>query len=175
LHVPLIIVPPQGTDEPGPRRVSDIVSTVDLFPTILSIAGVAAPKNQGRNLLEWIRNGHEVPLRDEIYAQIGDYHGFIKTSWPSGMPEAGRHASLTHAIRTTTKAYILDPDNGDEAYDLETDPNELVCLTKHGHPALDPEYLHMKDRLEQFKEECDALRKELNVIPGDRGFVEGWE
>ncbi len=175
LHVPLIIVPPKGSDEPGPQRFADIVSTVDLFPTILSIAGATPPTNQGIDLLDWVRNGHQQPLRKEVFAQIGDYHGFIKTSWPSGMPEAGRHASLTHCIRTSSKAYIEDPDNGDEAYDLATDPNELVCLTKSGNPPLDEEFLQLKSRLKQFRDECDTLRLQLGIIPGDRGFVEGWE
>jgi arylsulfatase A-like enzyme len=175
LHVPLIIVPPQDGDEPGPRRIADIVSTVDLFPTILAIADVEAPSNQGKNLLDWVRAGQEKPLHEEIFAQIGDYHGFIKTSWPSGMPEAGRHASLTHCIRTIDKAYIQDPDNGDEAYDLDIDPKELNCLTKAGSPPLSQEFGDMKSRLQQFQDECLALRNELGIIAGDRGFVEGWE
>ncbi|NKB51110.1 MAG: sulfatase-like hydrolase/transferase [Rhizobiaceae bacterium] len=175
LHVPLIIVPPKGSDEPGPRRIADIVSTVDLFPTILAIAGATPPINQGVDLLEWVRSDHQQPLRQEVFAQIGDYHGFIKTSWPSGMPEAGRHDSLTHCIRTGSKAYIEDPDNGDETYDLEADPNELVCLTKKGKPPLDEEFQMMKSRLKQFQEECMAMREKLGIIPGDRGFVEGWE
>ncbi|MEP1208124.1 MAG: sulfatase-like hydrolase/transferase [Rhizobiaceae bacterium] len=175
LHVPLIIVPPKGAEEPGPRRIADLVSTVDLFPTILAMAGINPPTNQGKDLLEWVRSGHQQPIRGEVFAQIGDYHGYIKTSWPSGMPEAGRHASLTHGIRTARRTYIEDPDNGDEAYDLESDPDELVCLTKPGKPPLDDEFEGLKARLKEFQEQCLSLREELGIVPGDRGFVEGWE
>ncbi len=175
LHVPLIIVPPSGNGEPAPRRVSGLVSTVDLFPTILDIAGVAPPENQGKSLLSWVREGHEQPHRNEVYAQVGDYHGFIGTSWPSGMPASGRHPSLTHSIRTKDRAYTLDPDNGDEAYDLTTDPKELRNILKTGPQSLDVEFNQLRDRLLTFIEECEALRIRLGVVPGDRGFVEGWE
>lgn len=175
LHVPLIIVPPKGSDEPGPQRIEGLTSTVDLFPTLLEIAGIEPPENQGNNLLDWIREGHQTPLRDEIYAQIGDYHGFIGTSWPTGMPASGRHASLTHCVRTDERAYIIDPDNGDEAYDLMSDPCELKNLLNKGGPELDEEFAGMKARLGAFVEECNKLQKRLGVIRGDRGFVDGWE
>lgn len=175
LHVPLVIVPPKGAEEPGPHRNADLVSGVDLFPTILGIAGLKVPPNQGKDILPWVRTGADAPLHDAVFAQIGDYHGYIKTSWPSGMPASGRHKSLTHAIRTKTHAYICDPDNGDEAYDLTHDPNELVNLANPGKPPLTSEFLDLKQRLGDFKNECISLRNELAVVPGDRGFVEGWE
>lgn len=175
LHVPLIIVPPKGADEPGAQRIEGLTSTVDLFPTILDIAGITPPENQGLNLLDWVRADHSKPLRDEIYAQIGDYHGHIGTSWPSGMPKSGRHASLTHCIRTRDRAYIIDPDNGDEAYDLTDDPNELKNLLNPCVPPLDQEFEDMKNRLGAFVDECDEMHQRLGIIPGDRGFVEGWE
>ena len=174
LHVPLVIVPPLNTSEPAPHRFSGLVSTVDLFPTILEMAGVPAPENQGTSLLDWVRTGGG-SIHDEIFAQIGDYHGFIGTSWPTGMPACGRHASLTHCIRTKTHTYILDPDNGDEAYDLINDPNELNNLLNPGKPELDPVFVDLKTRLTGFMRDCEKLQQNLGVIKGDRGFVDGWE
>jgi len=175
LHVPLIIVPPRDKGEPAPCRIDGLTSTVDLFPTILDMAGVTPPENQGKNLLDWIRSGHQEPLRDEIYAQVGDYHGFIGTSWPSGMPKSGRHASLTHSIRTKDRAYIFDPDNGDEAYDLVHDPNELKNLLNDGAQPLDPQFGELKSRLDAFIQDCQKTQNRLGVVVGERGFVEGWE
>lgn len=175
LHVPLVIVPPAGADEPGPRRISDLASTVDLFPTILNIAGIEPPRNQGFDLLDWVREGARQPIRDAVFAQIGDYHGFIGTSWPTGMPASGRHNSLTQSARTATATFIRDPDNGDEAYDLVSDPNELSNLLNPGHPPLPGNIADLESRLEAHERECLALRDELGVIRGDRGFVEGWE
>ena len=175
LHVPLVIVPPTGSEVPDARRVEGLVSTVDLFPTLLDIAGVSPPENQGRNLLDWVRSGHETPLRDTIFAQIGDYHGYIGTSWPTGMPASGRHPSLTHCIRTRDRAYIRDPDNGDEAYDLTHDPHELRNLTNPGAPPLGGAFQTMQDQLADFINECARLRQTLGVVDGDRGFERGWE
>jgi hypothetical protein len=33
----------------------------------------------------------------------------------------------------------------------------------------------LKHRVAAFEEECLKLRDRLGIIPGDRGFVEGWE
>ncbi len=175
LHVPLVIVPPLGEEEPGPRRISDLVSTVDLFPTILKIAGVEPPRNQGIDLLDWVREGALEPIHDAVFAQVGDYHGHIGTSWPSGMPASGRHKSLTQSARTATLAFIRDPDNGDEAYDLRSDPRELNNLLVSSHSALPQEHAKLENRVDAHERECLALRDELGVIAGDRGFVEGWE
>jgi arylsulfatase A-like enzyme len=171
----LIIVPPADFEEPEARRISDLVSTVDLFPTILKMAGVKPTENQGHDLLDWVRSGAKQPIRDAIFAQIGDYHGFIGTSWPSGMPASGRHKSLTHAARTANAAYIRDPDNGDEAYDLTKDPNELINLLNDGLEDIPNELVGLRDKIDEFERECIEFRERLGIIPGDRGFVEGWE
>ena len=48
VHVPLVI----AADGLAPRRVSKVVSLVDLAPTILDLAGLASPENyQGRSML----------------------------------------------------------------------------------------------------------------------------
>jgi len=175
LHVPLIIVPPNSTAEPEPRRIDGLVSTVDLFPTILDMAGITPPENQGRNILAWVRSGNATPLREAVFAQIGEYHGYIGTSWPTGMPASGRHASLTHCIRTQDRAYIIDPDNGNEAYDLSRDPKELRNLLNPGAPPLSAEFDDLRAELRAFMAQCETTGDTLGVIPGDRGFVAGWE
>lgn len=45
LHVPLVVVSPRVP----PGRRDDLVSLIDLFPTILDLAGVPAPPSQGRS------------------------------------------------------------------------------------------------------------------------------
>ena len=175
LHVPLVIVAPKESGEIEPHRNSSLVSSVDLFPTILGIAGLIAPTNQGKNIVSWVRSGSEQPLHEVVFAQVGDYHGFIETSWPSGMPASGRHKNLTHAIRNKTHAYINDPDNGDEAYNLAQDPHELVNLANQYKDPLPPEFDVLRTQLRTFQNECAVLQNERAVIPGDRGFVEGWE
>jgi len=173
LHVPLILRAPDNMHAPRGLRIDRFIDTVDLFPTLLSLAGVEVPEYaQGTDLLGWIENGAE-PIRDAVFAQVGDYHGFLKTTFPGGMPESGRHPSLLRGARTADFSYIRDPDYGDEAYDLRHDPFELNNLLNRN---ASPEPIEaLRRRVDAWEERCLQLRKELGVVPGDRGFVEGWE
>lgn len=179
LHVPLIICPPRNVDLPrGVRgsRVDDFVDLVDLFPTVLEMAGIDIPGYaQGASLVSELPGaaGRARPSRDAVFAQAGDYHGYIGTSFPGGMPASGRHPSLVRGGRTRDYSYIHDPDYGDEAYDLRNDPGELDNLLLTGTT---PDWAkELKERIDRWEESCIALRKELGVIPGDRGSYEGWE
>ncbi|HIV19120.1 MAG TPA: sulfatase-like hydrolase/transferase [Candidatus Merdivicinus intestinigallinarum] len=52
-HVPLLIMPPLGRDLLRNIRVDTLAEIADVFPTILAMAGVDAPKEaKGKNLLE---------------------------------------------------------------------------------------------------------------------------
>jgi arylsulfatase A-like enzyme len=122
LHVPLIIAPPEGVRWPGGTHVSGLVDQVDLFPTILGMAGTQTPEYaQGHDLVSWVRDVATEPLRDVAFAQVGDYHGSLGTTMPSGIAKAGRHLSLLQGARSGDFSYVRDPDYGDEAYDLRTD------------------------------------------------------
>lgn len=175
LHVPLIITPPLGMHAPRKQRMDELVNLVDLFPTILKIAGLPAPEYaQGFDLLAWMGAGARKTLRDCLFAQVGNYHGFLKTTWPHGIPLSGRHPSLLQGIRTKDYSYTRDADYGDEAYDLRKDPFELENLLND--QASMPEAIKvMNERMALFEEECINLRKTLKIVPGDRGFVQGWE
>ncbi len=161
-------------DQP-PSRIKHLVSSVDLFPTLLHLAGVSPPLNQGIDLLPWIKDGAKLAIHDAVFAQVGDYHGHIGTSWPSGMPASGRHKNIIYAARTTTHSYIRDADNGDEAYDLTSDPFELVNLLNGNASVTSEAHIGLANRLHEFQLSCIDLRDELGVVAGDRGFVKGWE
>lgn len=178
LHVPLIIVPPAGSSE-LPRQgelVPGLVSTVDLFPTILGLAGAPVPSyTQGKDLVGWLVDGAGQPLHDCLYAQVGDYHGHLGTTYPTGMPASGRHPGLLQGARTSAYSYIHDPDYGDEAYDLQGDPAELRNLLNGATAGMPAEVARLRERVVDFERACRDLREELGVVPGYRGFTEGWE
>lgn len=176
LHVPLVIVPPSGTAIRGSTGIDHLVNTVDIFPTLLHLANLNVPHYaQGHDLLEWVKNGANRPLRDAVFAQVGDYHGFLGATYPCGMPASGRHPSLLQSVRNTDFSYIHDPDYGDEAYNLTSDPHELCNLLNPDSVPPSKEIEKLKHRIFSFEEECINLRERLSVIPGDRGFVKGWE
>jgi len=110
-----------------------------------------------------------------VFAQVRDYHAFHRTTFPTGISAHGRHPSLLQGARTLTHSYIRDSDYGDEAYDLRTDPHELCNLLNPdaGPPPAEAEAL--RRRVDAFEKECLDLREGLGVVPGDRGFVKGWE
>lgn len=92
LHIPLIIAPPEGVQWPRDSHISGIVDQADLFPTILGLAGAPVSEYaQGHDLVSWVPNGAEQPLRDVAFSQVGDHHGSLGTTMPSGIAKAGRH------------------------------------------------------------------------------------
>jgi arylsulfatase A-like enzyme len=171
LHVPLVIVPPAEAQWPRGTHVSGLVDQADLFPTILGLAGVDVPEYaQGHDLVSWVAGGARRPLRDVVFAQVGDYHGSLGTTMPSGISKAGRHPSLLQSARSGQFSYVRDPDYGDEAYDLRSDPKELVNLLYERDAREPDEVTELRRRVDRWEEECLRLRDELKVVAGYRGF-----
>ena len=177
LHVPLIISAPANVRVPRGVKTSHLVELTDLFPTILQMAGIDVPEySQGKDLVAWLDSGPDEPLHDCVFAQAGDYHGFLKNTVAyGGIPESARHAGLLQGARTGQFAYVCDPDYGDEAYDLRADPKELSNLLNRGRGEKPAEIAELRRRVEQWRDQCLRLRDELGVVPGYRGFDEGWE
>jgi len=170
LHVPLVIVPPKDSDIPRGQRVDGFVELVDLFPTILGLAGVGTPEYaQGHDLVEWVTKGAEEPLRDVVFAQVGEYHGKLKTTSPGGKAAAGRHPGLVQGCRTSDFSFVHDPDYGNEAYDLRADPRELCNLLSGDSPEPSP-VAALRQRQQAWERECLELRERLGVVPGYCGF-----
>lgn len=103
-HVPLAFVAP-GVE--GGRTSSRPVGLIDIYPTLLDLAGLPAyPLNEGRSLK---------PLLEDPEA-----------AWP--------HAVLTtygrnnHALRNEHFRYIRYEDGSEELYDHDADPNEWTNL-----------------------------------------------
>ena len=147
------------------------MQTVDLFPTMLKIAGIEVPQyTQGKDLMAWVNSGAREPLHDCIYAQVGDYHGTLKTTLPVGTFEAGRRSSLVQGARTAEYSYLRDGQYGDEAYDLRKDPKELSNVLVSSTSSEPAWVTDMRGRVDQWEQRCVGLREWLGVIPGERGF-----
>ena len=175
LHVPLIIRPPDGFNAPRGVHIDGLVNLIDLFPTIAKLAGAEAPEyTQGSDLVQWVADGADEPLHDCLFAQAGQYHGHLKTTFPGGIPESGRRACLVQGARTSTFSYIRDADWGDEAYDLRADPLELDNLLNPGCSAPPYEVDALRRRVDAFEAECLELRERLGVVPGFDGFEPKW-
>ena len=127
-HVPMVIRPPDGYRKRG-RRIQELAQVFDLFPTICEIAGVTVPQPcHALSLNEWLEDGSVSPIRDSVFMAVGG-NANPRASFPQGMPLRGVHREVIHAIRTHSRKYIRDPENGDEFYRLSEDPHELVNLS----------------------------------------------
>jgi arylsulfatase A-like enzyme/Tfp pilus assembly protein PilF len=107
LHVPFLAVMPFA--ELRGKRVLSEVSTVDIFPTLLTLAGAAIPfKVQGRSLVPLMFHPGR---KDDVPAYGEAMAANIQFGW-SGL----------HALRTAHYKYIEAPRA--ELYDLVLDPDE---------------------------------------------------
>jgi arylsulfatase A-like enzyme len=114
IHVPLLVwLPPdaRGSFEvPAAGTVSGQVSLLDVAPTVTDLLGVEpAPRFGGRSVLRG--SGHPV------VSEVSNPHGVLKVD------ERFRRRS----VRTDEWKLVVGPD-GEELYDLRTDPDELEDL-----------------------------------------------
>lgn len=115
VHVPLIICPPGSFAHPQPSQTQDLVSLMDLAPTILSLAGLDVPAYiEGRSLLPYVQ-GEPVEPRAAVYAE-DNYQIMLRTP---------KHKLI----------YYIGQEAAD-LYDLEDDPHELV--NQWDNPAYAP-------------------------------------
>ncbi|TCC63280.1 DUF4976 domain-containing protein [Kribbella pittospori] len=103
-----------------PARTEDGFATLtDLTPTFLELAGLAVPDYyQGRSLLPLIAGDRPADWPDAVVAEFHGHH----FPYPQRM------------IRTDRYKLIVNPADGNELYDLATDPHELQ--NRYEHPEL---------------------------------------
>lgn len=122
------------------------VSLVDLYPTILDIAGVKGLDSDGFTLTPLLRD----PER-------GQWSG------PSIAVSAVHGLTGTHfAARSATHRYILCENGEEELYDHTTDPLEHHNLADTDSIA--PVKSELRRKLENYLEICDAHRRALTSI-----------
>ncbi len=162
IHVPLIV---RGPGLESGVVLNDLVSTVDLGPTVLSLAGVEIPRHmQGQAFL----GPQSQPERSYVYASR-DRHDeaydmvravrdgrfkYIRNDHPelpylNWVPYGNRHPILQEMWRlhlagelTPVQELLFQtPRPVEELYDTEADPHETVNL------ARDPDFESERDRL----------------------------
>jgi arylsulfatase A-like enzyme len=110
VRVPLVIAWP-GRIVPG--RSDALVSLIDLLPTVCALASVSAPSGLDGVSLQPVLEGRAAGVRDMV---VGEYYG--KQAWRVPI----------RMVRTDRWKYVRYRSDGEELYDLETDPGELRNL-----------------------------------------------
>jgi arylsulfatase A-like enzyme len=150
LHVPLLVKPAKGTLATGPRSDGRIVNGVDVFPTVLELAGVDYDGPQhGRSLL-----GADDPARPTFHELV--------TTWyfaPPGSERFTKRSDRWSAIRSGDRI-LFDIDFHDgrkerRLYDLAADPREQKKLDDAASAAA------LTGRLERFHGDAARLAESL--------------
>lgn len=115
LHVPLLIKPPGGSG--NGRAIDDLVSLVDIYPTVLSSAGLSVPETvEGFDVFA----DHS---REIVYAEYGDPETAISSleNHAERPVDMDRLQELDHALqcaRTTETKYVRVHGGEDRIYDV---------------------------------------------------------
>jgi len=177
IHVPLMIRWP-GNLEPGTRS-QQMVSTLDLAPTMLSVTDIEIPRHlQGipflgsqagkpRDAIFATRDRHDESydmvraLRTDRFKYIRNFYPFTpRQTW---IPYLNRHPiqqelwrlHLEDQLDETQRAAFFDPRPAEELYDIQTDPHEIKNLARE--PALAETLAEFRQRLDQWRSEIGDL------------------
>lgn len=151
LHVPLVLRLPSGTLE-GPRRVRDVVSSVDLIPTLLARIPSLAPGEWREQL-----SGEDALDPDYLRRTAFSQRSVRVRDWEPGEG----HDGLKFALTTQDWKFYLRPDSEDELYDLRTDPGELRDVA-----ALHP------DVVRSLRRHIEATLEDRPYTPGQEGAAD---
>lgn len=123
----------RGPDfEPGGRR-SDPVQLVDLFPTVLGLAGVdLPPETEGRDLRAAPTPGRALQIAYDYPQQVlGTFPPAVRND-----PALDPYRKALRAAVVGRYKLIRDSRGGEEVYDLVTDPGETTPITDLDPTAL---------------------------------------
>ncbi len=127
---------------PGGQVSADLVTAMDLFPTILNAAGTDVPaerKTDGHDVMAFLQGKEVSPTDEYIYYMRSDLEGIRKGKWK---------------YRNVPSASVAG--RAVELFDLETDPGEKFNLA-----GCFPEKAEeLKDRME---EQDEKLRREVTL------------
>jgi len=138
---------------PAGRQVSHQVQTLDLFRTILDIAGIEAPFSASKNLR----------LEDEQRSFVVGENGIPRVPHPRDLARFGlqseqlaRFARGLTALRTDTHKLIVGTDGTVELYAWRDDPGEENNLASRHPEVVDA----LQKMLARWQEEHQVVRGE---------------
>ena len=187
MHVPLMVRIPEKfrVGEQGkPGLVSDqLVSLIDLGPTMLNLAGVEKPNHmQGQAFLgrktpaprEYVYGARDRmderydiirAVRDRRFKYIRNYEPFKTYYQYMNTPEQGRLMSEIRRVQKSGEASegvarFLEPTKAtEELYDTQADPHEMRNL------AADPKYAADLARMRQAHLDWVLETRDLGLVP----------
>ncbi len=161
-RTPLLVRWP-GHIKPGSRN-EDLVQNIDIAPTLLEIAGLAAtPEMDGISILPLLEGKHPADWRKSLY-----YHYY---EFP-GAHSVRRHEGVGTERYKLIRFYGEDLQNGEEweLYDLQNDPQELHNI--YANPEMSEVVKELKDELAKLKRQYE-VPDHINPYPNAVAHSEG--
>jgi arylsulfatase/arylsulfatase A len=112
---------------PAGLHFDALVSTADVFATLLDYAGAAVPPGREGHSLRPLIEGKV----DSVRSEFASYMPVLRPETPTGQhlpPTSGRLRGAF--LRSGRWRYLLFADGSDELYDLDLDPDETTDLSK---------------------------------------------
>jgi len=162
LRVPIVIKPAENAELPVGARIRGMISTVDLFPTILKLTGHNVPPwAAGKSLVPLMRNPENADGRKKIFIQDVPYEDNC----------AGE--------RTDRWKFIRCREEGEPArkwlYDLKNDPGEktnLISTNKKMSETLEREVdLWIKDKERTTPSSYEDMSKKMREALIEGGYI----
>ena len=145
IHVPLVIRYP-AMFEQG-RRVQTPVSTLDIFKTILDVAGANSPEVESRSL---VPGSSPRPYVISEYGLPGTPPSFILAKFDLKPHHLKQFARGLTALRTERYKLIVGTDGTRELYDVQSDPGETENLAGRETALVQ----HLFGMLQEWWKEC---------------------
>ncbi len=124
LRVPLVVRLPGGAS--AAATIADPADQIDIAPTLLDLAGVAAPPElPGASLLPVIGGGHSPPRESLAWLR---HPAFDVTAIRDGNWKWVRHEGVLRAVTAGVAGYTGVSEPAEALYDLEADPGERQNL-----------------------------------------------
>lgn len=152
-RVPFIVAGP-AVASPGSVQRTALASSMDLLPTLCSLCDVEAPEGLwGQSLTPWIEGCDD-----------GSPHEYVASEWHT---EWGFTVSPGRMIRTAGHKYTrYVEDDGEELYDVASDPGELRTL--HADSDAQEQLQKHRDILESHLRDTSDSFHELEWLADER-------
>jgi len=174
LHIPLIIKFPRGIDHI--REVDDCTQLVDIFPTIMEIAGIAEKERINTSGSSLVCSGNR---RDRFHEYIfAEWEGRIpyfiqeKIESSSSSRDIHRIANKMWMISEGRYKYMSASDGREELYDLNQDRREQNNLMHQSHEIAsllkaklnDWKFEAVRETIQERSEMDEETRKNLERL-----------
>lgn len=133
-QVPLIIVSPNAKKD---IKVNQLVSGIDIYPTLCELTGAKAPANlEGKSLAKIVKGESKKEVRDFLY---------------------GENQTFVNVVKGDFKYTYFDLDDKELLVDLKNDPGEMKNLLAQSNPK----YRKIADELRKDLMSCYKPREEM--------------